>query len=363
MSRVARPTLAAWLVALLLAAAAPRAGAHALSYSWADVDWGARRIEVRLSLHRDDAAAALGVAVPESLMRAEVLAREAAPLARLVDARFAVRASGHALPLKLERLVPDPSRHAVVLTLAAALAAPLARIEVDERLVPGNPQHECFLAVSVDGRLLRQEVLTAERPSAVVYARGGAGRLAVLAEFVEAGVRHIFQGPDHILFIVGLLLLGGGVRRVLGIATAFTLAHSLTLALAALDIVRIPGRIVEPLIALSIVCVGIENLRHREGAPDRRAPLAFGFGLVHGFGFASVLATVGLPREALGWSLFGFNAGVELGQAAIVLAVVPLLGLLRARVPAIGRRTLLAGSWGIIAAGGFWLVQRLITGG
>jgi hypothetical protein len=84
---------------------------------------------------------------------------------------------------------------------------------------------------------------------------------------------------------------------------------------------------------------------------------------VHGFGFASVLATVGLPREALGWSLFGFNAGVELGQAAIVLAVVPLLGLLRARVPAIGRRTLLAGSWGIIAAGGFWLVQRLITGG
>jgi hypothetical protein len=120
---------------------------------------------------------------------------------------------------------------------------------------------------------------------------------------------------------------------------------------------------VEPLIALSIVFVAVETLRARagKGTRDRRAPLAFGFGLIHGFGFASVLAEFGLPREALGWSLAGFNGGVEIGQAVIVIAVAPPLAWLARRAPAAHARLVRVLALGIAAAGGFWFVQRLLV--
>ena len=149
--------------------------------------------------------------------------------------------------------------------------------------------------------------------------------------------------------------------RVLKVATAFTLAHSITLALAATGSVSIPSRFVEPLIALSIVYIGIENLRSRGRAKDRRTLLAFGFGLIHGLGFASVLREFGLPREALAWSLIAFNVGVEIGQACIILAVTPALGLLRSNRPALAWRAVAVGSWVIIGAGGYWFVQRLFA--
>jgi len=178
---------------------------------------------------------------------------------------------------------------------------------------------------------------------------------------VLEGIHHIFIGPDHILFIVGLLLLGGGIGRLLKIVTAFTIAHSLTLALATLHLVNPPSRFVEPAIALSIVAVGIENLIAAKRGRDWRAPLAFGFGFLHGFGFASVLAEFGLPRAALGWSLFSFNLGVEIGQACIVLAVTPVLAWLGARSPRAGVRVAAWGSACVIAAGSFWFVQRVLA--
>jgi hypothetical protein len=128
--------------------------------------------------------------------------------------------------------------------------------------------------------------------------------------------------------------------------------------------VRLPSRLVEPLIALSIVFVAVETLRARgeDGRTrDRRAPLAFAFGLVHGFGFASVLAGFGLPREALGWSLAGFNFGVEIGQAVIVLLVAPPLAWLAGRAPAAHARLVRVLAFAIATAGGFWFAQRLIA--
>jgi hypothetical protein len=107
--------------------------------------------------------------------------------------------------------------------------------------------------------------------------------------------------------------------------------------------------------------VGFENLRARAGGADRRTVLAFAFGLIHGLGFASVLRELGLPGEALGWSLLSFNIGVELGQACIVLTITPLLGLLRANRPRTALQAVTAGSWGIIAAGSYWFVQRLLV--
>src|SRR5262249_4492575 len=147
--------------------------------------------------------------------------------------------------------------------------------------------------------------------------------------------------------------------------------------LAALGVVNISPRVVEPLIALSIVLVGVENLRavsRREVAgggsgkeegrrPDRRAAIAFGFGFIHGLGFAGVLRETGLRREALASWLLSFNGGVEVGQACIVLAIVPLLALLRTRGPRLAPAIAATGSWGVIAAGSYWLVQRVIAAG
>jgi hypothetical protein len=183
-----------------------------------------------------------------------------------------------------------------------------------------------------------------------------------VGRFALAGIHHIFIGPDHILFVIGLLLLGGSIRRLLEIVTGFTVAHSITLALATLGLVTPPARVIEPLIALSIVLIAIENVRGLRGSPDRRPLLAFLFGFVHSFGFASVLRDFGLPAQALGAALFAFNVGVEIGQATIVLLTAPLLALVRRSSALTGRRVAFAGALAVGAAGLFWFVQRVYAG-
>ena len=174
-------------------------------------------------------------------------------------------------------------------------------------------------------------------------------------QFVALGVEHIFTGYDHLLFLLGLLLAGGSLRKLLLVVSSFTVAHSLTLGLAATSVVSLPTRFTESAIALSIMFVAAENFFVKE--PKRRWLLAFGFGLVHGFGFASVLADMHLTRHGTLKALFGFNLGVELGQASLVLVAAPLINLSRRReqflrigVPAISLCSL--------AAGAYWFVQR-----
>jgi hydrogenase/urease accessory protein HupE len=181
----------------------------------------------------------------------------------------------------------------------------------------------------------------------------------VAARFLPAGIHHILIGPDHLLFLVGLLLLGGSLRQLALVVTAFTLAHSLTLSLAVLGVVSPPSRIIEPAIALSIVYVGVDNLLVRQGR-DLRAWIALAFGLIHGFGFASVLRELELPPRALGLSMVSFNLGVEIGQLLVVVTVASALAALRARSEAASRRLAFAGSIGVVGAGSFWFVQRLL---
>jgi hypothetical protein len=153
-------------------------------------------------------------------------------------------------------------------------------------------------------------------------------------------------------------LLGGTLRQLALVVTSFTVAHSITLSLAALNLVTPPARVIEPAIALSIVYVGFDNLLVR-GGRDMRAWIAFTFGFIHGFGFANVLREMDLPRRALGWSLFSFNIGVEIGQLIVVVAVATALTALRTRSELLGRRLAFAGSIVVIAAGAFWFIQRV----
>ena len=143
-----------------------------------------------------------------------------------------------------------------------------------------------------------------------------------LAGFFLIGVEHILLGFDHLLFVAVLLLAGGSLVDVLKMVTAFTISHSLTLALAVLGIFTLPGSIVEPIIAISIIVAAVENIRRDE--PQKRWLLAGAFGLIHGMGFAGVLADMNLSGSSAATPLLGFNLGVEAGQVAVVLLTMPL---------------------------------------
>jgi hydrogenase/urease accessory protein HupE len=174
-------------------------------------------------------------------------------------------------------------------------------------------------------------------------------------EFVRLGIEHIWTGYDHLLFLLALLLPGGTIRHLAAIVTAFTIAHSITLALAALDVVSLPSAPVEAAIAASIVFAALDGLRRRGG--DRRPALTFAFGLIHGFGFAGILKEVGLTAGAIVIPLVGFNVGVEAGQLAVVLVAVPLIRAATARPRGLlFTRALL---WMSAAIGTFWLAGRL----
>ena len=231
--------------------------------------------------------------------------------------------------------------------------------------------HQTFVNIYEDGALKQQSILTADAPSLSYYAGTTQGRAALVRTFIASGIEHILIGPDHVLFLVGLLLLGGRVRHLALIVTAFTIGHSITLSLAALDVVNPPARFIEPLIALTIVVVGADNLfvlhdRQRWGqsaaaSPPRDArPLFAGFfGLVHGFGFASVLREFGLPKDALVWSLVSFNAGVEIGQLLIVVVAAGALALAGRNRPSVATAMARWGSVAVILAGTYWFVERL----
>jgi hydrogenase/urease accessory protein HupE len=234
------------------------------------------------------------------------------------------------------------------LTIASNIPAQLAR------------GHRQLLTVTEGERTLAQTLVDAgSAPVTVALGSstgsmpGTAGRLFVL------GIGHILAGYDHLLFIAGLLLASRHVRELIAALTAFTIAHSITLTMAAAGLVHAPASIVEPLIAASIAWIGVETLlRHRR--PGLRWIVVFGFGLVHGFGFAEALidrAPWSSPAE-IAVMLLSFNAGVEAGQIAVAAALLPLVWLMRRR-PQWNARLVPACSVMIACAGGYWLIERL----
>jgi hydrogenase/urease accessory protein HupE len=210
-----------------------------------------------------------------------------------------------------------------------------------------------------NGRPFRS-VLRARSPRVVVPEK--AETADVISAYARMGIEHILSGPDHLLFVFGLVLLASGLRQLLVTITAFTLAHSATLSLAALGIVQFPTGPIEVLIAASVLALAVELARRQSGgalAPVRLPWLmAGGFGLLHGFGFAGALAEAGLPHGEIPLALFAFNLGIELGQLAfvvIVLAGLRLLGPLLQRLPAWTARVPIYGM-GSLAA--FWCFDR-----
>jgi hydrogenase/urease accessory protein HupE len=353
----------AGVVGLLFASAA---GAHPAPFSFLDLRIDDGRITGTLTVHDLDAAHELGLRDASVLLDPATAQRYAPALGDLLARRLRLTVDGQPVSITLSDVTPAPDRQALSFTIATASRDPgrrPGRIGIDAALFPYDRQHQTFVNVYEDGTLRHQAILDVRRTAMDYYAGSWPGVAAVLATFVPAGIHHIAIGPDHILFVVGLLLLGGSLGRLGLIVTAFTLGHSVTLSLAALSVVAPPTSLVEPAIALSVVLVGVDNLLVGREDPARRRdlrPILAGvFGLVHGFGFASVLREFGLPPAALGWSLFGFNLGVEVGQLALVVPLGLALAALRRQRPVAAGRIAMVGSGVVALAGAWWFVQRV----
>jgi hydrogenase/urease accessory protein HupE len=221
---------------------------------------------------------------------------------------------------------------------------------------------EYFSLKDERGNVIVEQILDRSRDQIELNLEQGLSSARVgesFGRFLKLGVEHIFTGYDHLAFLFALLLAGATFREVARIITSFTLAHSFTLALATFNIVHLPSAVVEPLIAVSIIYVGVENLVRRR--LDRRWLLTFAFGLVHGLGFASVLREFGIGAQA-GQALpplLSFNLGVELGQISIAALVLPLIWRLKRR-PEFVMRYAPACSVLMALLGSYWLIERTL---
>jgi hypothetical protein len=359
------------LFALLLLLLATTAAAHKPSDSYLTLERRGAEIAGQwdIALRDLDAAITLDANGDGEITWGEVRARNAA-IAMYALSRLDITSDGASCTLAAADVLIDEHSDGAyaVLKLSGACPRAGALLSVDYRLLfDVDPTHRGLLQYIEDGRshsmIFGAEAHTQKLGAGTVWQQ--------LRAYVHEGVWHIWLGFDHILFLLSLLLPAVLLRRdrawqpaesfraafldVAKIVTAFTVAHSITLTLATLQIVALPSRWVESAIALSVVLAAANNVV--PVVSHGRWLAAFGFGLIHGFGFAGALRDLGLPTGSLALSLFGFNAGVELGQLAIVAAFLPLAFWLRDTWTY--RRVVLAGGSALIAAiAGIWLVER-----
>jgi HupE / UreJ protein len=219
-----------------------------------------------------------------------------------------------------------------------------------------GPSHRNMARLFRDGKA-QAKVLDRAHPTWTLDGGGStSSSLGMAWSMLKLGIEHILTGADHLVFLFGLILVGGRLRSLIGVVSAFTLAHSITLALAALSIFAPSPRLVEPAIALSIAYVGVENLFVRDAS--KRWRITFPFGLIHGFGFAGALREIALPRAQVPVALVSFNLGVEIGQLAVLSVALPLVLTVR-RAPWFGDRGVKVLSLAIAIGGAALFVVRL----
>ena len=350
------------------------ADAHQSSVSYHDIAVGdGGRVSWTLRLSSRDLYEALGLDRDRDATDEEIRAGKER-LTAYVTARLRVTADGRTCPFGPPSLgILEQNMRFAEIRLVATCPLPFETLGLDDSLFFDlDPRHSGLCRVSFGDRTLTEEFSKGfEHFEWHVDAAAPPPELG-LHEYVWKGMEHIYSGYDHIAFILGLLLVAALRREpqgwsarpfqlalpyVLKVVTAFTVAHSLTLILAALDVISLPSRFVESAIAASIVYIALENMAPRE--PRYRWPVAFLFGLVHGLGFAAMLRPI-LPPHGVIVPLVAFNVGVELGQLTIVAAVLPFL-LLAARAGAARYRrvVVLGGSTLIALVGALWLVERV----
>ena len=363
------------LLSLALVIGASRADAHPAPFSFLDLLIDDTGVRGSLIVHDLDAAHDLGIEPADQLLDQTVAEGSRARLQDLLGQRLHLSADGSTRLIAWTSLEVVPERFG--LKLSFTLGPRPARLDIEAVMFPYDPIHQTFVNIYEQGTLRQQNILTADDPSMRFFAGTTQGRWSVVRTFVASGIEHILIGPDHVLFLIGLLLPGGTIRRLALIVTAFTVGHSLTLSLAALDIVSPPGRIIEPLIALTIVVVGTDNLFVIAGSTP-----GGGRGALRGSArCASAVRRVLRPHPRLR-VCFGAEGIRPADRGAGLVARLfqhrcrnrPARDLSASRrrswrwSPAPGRRSPVRlarwGSVGVILAGTYWFVDRLFgTGG
>lgn len=305
------------------------AEAHGVSAAYTTITVSANRLAVSCALDLTDARAHFPIDTDQDGRISPDEIQQAAPKigGYLID-HLKFKADGAALPLAYAggKLTKTASGQEFLdIALQGHLPHPPARLEVAvsgqifETLGPGHTN----LIKLVYNASIQQSVLSINHPTASFSLTRPVSLLSQSLQFLVEGIKHIFLGYDHLMFLVALIVIGGRLLSLVKIVSAFTLAHSITLILAALQIVSLPSRWVESAVALSIAYVALENFLVKTFSGRWR--ITFFFGLVHGFGFANALRNLGLPSRGLVTSLLCFNVGVEIGQVVIVLLCLPLI--------------------------------------
>jgi hydrogenase/urease accessory protein HupE len=339
------------------------AHSHPVPFSYLDVHIQDRAVEMTVVVHTFDVAHDLDLQPPERLLEPGILSAQGHAIVALVKSRLQLQSNGHSLGEGVwSQPVALMERQSLEIRARFDIATAPGTVQLRTLMFPYDPVHQSFINFYERGAIATQAILDKDRTAVQFYASSPRGVWSVAREFVPAGARHILTGLDHLIFLFGLLLLGGTMRHLVLIVSAFTVAQILTLALAALNIVTPSLRFVEPGIALSIIYVGADNLMVR-GGRDVRVWIAAVFGFIHGFGYAGVLRGLNLSRLATSWSVLSFNLGVEIAQLVVVFAVALALEALRSRSEVAGRRLAFAGSILVIATGTVWFIQRVFFPG
>ncbi|MDP4301862.1 HupE/UreJ family protein [Leptothrix discophora] len=368
----------AWTLALLAGAGA--ASAHKASDAYLSLDVTGAQVRGQLDVALRDIDVAIGLDGGEAggdgqITWGELRQRRDALAGWALRNLSLTRGTTSAEPCRLAVGALQVDQHTdgtyAVLPLTGSCPQASGPLRVGYRLLfEQDAMHRGLVRLTLDGTT-QALVFSPERPEQRIDA-AQASRWTTLGQYIVEGMWHIWLGYDHALFLVALLLpavlvregkawrgvagLGGASGGVLAVITAFTAAHALSLSLATFGWISLPSRLVESAIALTVVLAAANNLYPI--VRERRWLAAFGFGLIHGFGFASVLAGLGLSREALALALVGFNIGVELGQIALVALFLPLA--FRIRDTTFYRRgVLVGGSLLTLALALVWLVERV----
>ncbi len=346
------------------------ASAHKPSDAYLTLAQTDRNVSIRWDIALRDLDNAIGLANDDGAITWGELRARRDRIESYAFSHLSLRAGGPCKPVSKDFRVVAHSDGVYAVLLADAACPSDAPLEVDyELFFDLDPLHDGIVRYDQGGRT-KTAIFTA-KARVQTFAPERTSRLTQLGAAVTLGVSHIFSGIDHLLFLVALLLPSVLVRReapveklkpavldVLKIVTAFTLAHSITLTLSATDVMRLPSRLVESGIAASVVVAAVNNL-YPVLADDRWAA-AFALGLLHGFGFSATLMDLGLPRENLVITLFGFNAGVEIGQMCVVAAFVPIAFMLRS-TRFYRTFVLRGGSFAIAIVATVWFFQRLTS--
>jgi len=369
----AMPSLIRGLLLALLLLIGGQALAHKASDSYLMLHADGARLSGRwdIALRDLDFALTLDRDGDGVIRWGEVEARQAAITAYALG-QMTVTSDGRPCPLAAQDLLIDHHSDGAyaVLMLKGACPEPPARITLHYHLFAElDPLHRGLIHLVAQGR--DQSFVMGDNHSVQSAALNSWGLLSEFGDFLKTGILHIWSGFDHLLFLISLLLpavlrreagqwqpqhsMQSAAIEVIKVVSAFTLAHSLTLSLAALGVVSLPARLTESLIAVSVVLAAINNLYPM--ALRRVWMVAFAFGLIHGFGFANVLHDLDLPRASLLRALLAFNLGVELGQLVVVALVLPIAWHLRSTL-FYTRMVMQAGSLLIALVALFWLVER-----